>query len=125
MSKATRATMMLERAGIPFTLYTYKYEGGTQIGLQAAAALGERPERVLKTLMALVDRKPVCVIVPSDKEVSMKKLAVAFGGRSAEMMTSMQADWKAAQMSAICWSESFGVGSDLTSSPRRGTPRTR
>jgi Cys-tRNA(Pro)/Cys-tRNA(Cys) deacylase len=36
--------------------------------------------------MALVDGKPVCVIVPSDREVSMKKLAAAFGGKSAEMM---------------------------------------
>ena len=30
---------------------------------------------MLKTLMAEVDGKPVCVVVPSDREVSMKKLA--------------------------------------------------
>jgi len=33
---------------------------------QAAEGLGEPPERVLKSLMALVDGKPVCVIIPSD-----------------------------------------------------------
>ncbi|MGO8499713.1 hypothetical protein ACC785_38505, partial [Rhizobium ruizarguesonis] len=34
--------------------------------LQAAEALGEAPHRVLKTLMAEVDGKPVCVVVLSD-----------------------------------------------------------
>jgi Cys-tRNA(Pro)/Cys-tRNA(Cys) deacylase len=42
------------------------------IGLQAAEAIGVEPRRVLKTLMAEVDGKPVCAIVPSDREVSMK-----------------------------------------------------
>ena len=42
--------------------------------------------------MALVDGKPVCVIVPSDKEVSMKKLAAAFGGKSAQMMKPPEAE---------------------------------
>ncbi len=36
--------------------------------------------------MAEVDSKPVCVIVPSDREVSMKKLANAFHGKTAKMM---------------------------------------
>jgi Cys-tRNA(Pro)/Cys-tRNA(Cys) deacylase len=36
--------------------------------------------------MAEVDGKPVCVVVPSDREVSMKKLAAAFGGKTAKMM---------------------------------------
>lgn len=87
MSKATRATKALEQAGVAFSVHTYDYDpNADRIGLQAAEALGEPPQRVLKTLMALVDGKPVCVIVPSDREVSMKKLAAAFGGKSAEMM---------------------------------------
>ena len=87
MSKVTRATKTLEAAGVPFTVHTYEYDADAdRIGLQAAEALGERPERVLKTLMALVDGKPACVIIPSDREVAMKKLAAAVGGRSAEMM---------------------------------------
>jgi Cys-tRNA(Pro)/Cys-tRNA(Cys) deacylase len=36
--------------------------------------------------MAEVDGKPVCVVVPSDGEVSMKKLASVFRGKSAKMM---------------------------------------
>jgi len=87
MSKATRATRALEQAGVAFTVHTYDYDpDADSVGLQAAEALGESPERVLKTLMTLVDGRPACVIVPSDREVSMKKLAAAFGGKSAQMM---------------------------------------
>ena len=93
MSKATRATKMLEQAGIAFTVHVYDYDSDADsIGLQAARALSEPPARVLKTLMALVDGKPVCVIVPSDREVSMKKLAAAFGGKSAQMMKPADAE---------------------------------
>ncbi|WFU47783.1 Cys-tRNA(Pro) deacylase [Sinorhizobium terangae] len=87
MSKTTRATQTLAKAGVSFTVHSYDYDPGAErVGLQAAEALGEDPSRVLKTLMAEVDGKPVCCIVPSDKEVSMKKLATAFGGKSANMM---------------------------------------
>jgi Cys-tRNA(Pro)/Cys-tRNA(Cys) deacylase len=93
MSRTTRATKMLERAGVAFTVHSYDYDpDAEQIGLQAAEALGEPPERVLKTLMAVVDGKPACVIVPSDKEVSMKKLAAALGGKSAQMMKPADAE---------------------------------
>ncbi|HWM48753.1 MAG TPA: Cys-tRNA(Pro) deacylase [Xanthobacteraceae bacterium] len=93
MSKATRATAALAKAGIAFTVHVYDYDpDADRIGLQAAEALGEPPERVLKTLMALVDGKPVCVIVPSDREISMKKLAAAFGGKSAQMMKPADAE---------------------------------
>lgn len=93
MSNSTRATKALEQSGARFTLHRYEYQpDADRIGLQAAEALGESPARVLKTLMALVDRKPVCVIVPSDREVSMKKLAAAFKGKSAEMMPPADAE---------------------------------
>ena len=93
MSKATRATKMLERAGVEFTVHSYDYDpDAPRIGLQAAEALGEDPSRVLKTLMAEVDGKPVCVVAPSDQEVSMKKLAAAFGGKHAQMMQPADAE---------------------------------
>ncbi|MET4291417.1 Cys-tRNA(Pro)/Cys-tRNA(Cys) deacylase [Bradyrhizobium sp. LB8.2] len=93
MSKITPATRALEAAGIAFTVHTYDYHPDAEsIGLQAASALGEDPARVLKTLMALVDGKPVCVIVPSDREVSMKKLAAAASGKSAQMMKPLEAE---------------------------------
>lgn len=93
MSKATRATAALTKAGVAFTVHSYEYDpDADSIGLAAAEALGEHPSRVLKTLMALVDGKPACVVVPSDREVSMKKLAAAFGGKSAQMMKPADAE---------------------------------
>ncbi|MET3910420.1 Cys-tRNA(Pro)/Cys-tRNA(Cys) deacylase [Bradyrhizobium sp. S3.3.6] len=93
MSKVTPATRALTAAGVGFIIHAYDYDPEAEsIGLQAAAALSEDPARVLKTLMALVDGKPVCVIVPSDQEVSMKKLAAAVSGKSAQMMKPPEAE---------------------------------
>ena len=93
MSKVTPATRALATAGVAFTVHTYDYDPDAEsIGLQAASALGEDPARVLKTLMAVVDGKPVCVIVPSDREVSMKKLAAAVSGKAAQMMKPPEAE---------------------------------
>lgn len=93
MSKRTRAIQALEGSGAAFSIHSYDYDpGADRIGLQAAEALGEPPRRVLKTLMALVDGRPVCVILPSDREVSMKRLAAAAGGKSAEMMKPADAE---------------------------------
>jgi len=93
MSRTTRATQALEKLGVKFTVRTYEYDPDAEsIGLQAAEALGVEPRRVLKTLMAEVDGKPVCVVVPSDSEVSMKKLAAAFSGKAAKMMRPADAE---------------------------------
>jgi Cys-tRNA(Pro)/Cys-tRNA(Cys) deacylase len=93
MSKTTRATQALDRAGIGFAVATYDYDpGADRIGLQAAEAMGVPPRIVLKTLMAEADGKPVCVVVPSDREVGMKKLAAAFGAKSAQMMRPADAE---------------------------------
>jgi Cys-tRNA(Pro)/Cys-tRNA(Cys) deacylase len=93
MAKTTRATQFLDKAGVAYTTVTYDYDPNAErIGLQAAESIGEHPSRVLKTLMAELDGKPVCVVVPSDKEVSMKKLASAFGGKSAAMMKPANAE---------------------------------
>jgi Cys-tRNA(Pro)/Cys-tRNA(Cys) deacylase len=74
-------------------VHAYAYDpDAARIGLQAAEALGVPPERLLKTLMAQVDGKPVCVLVPSDREVSLKRLAAAFGGKSAAMMRPAEAE---------------------------------
>ena len=48
MSKTTRATQALEKAGVRFTLHTYDYDPAAEsIGLQAAEALGVEPFRML------------------------------------------------------------------------------
>ena len=89
----TRATIALLNAGVDFTVHGYDYAPDSErLGLHAAEALGEAPHRVLKTLMATVDDKPVCAVIPSDCELNMKKLAAAFGGKAAQMMRPMDAE---------------------------------
>jgi len=93
MSRTTRATQALDQLGVKFTLHAYDYDPNAEsIGLQAAQALEVAPGRVLKTLMAEVDGKPVCAMVPSDCEVGMKKLAQAFGGKAAKMIRPADAE---------------------------------
>src|SRR6476646_4480298 len=93
MSKTTPATVALRKVGCVFKLHNYVYDSSAEsTGLQAAEARGVDPNRVLKTLMAEVDGKPVCVVVPADCEVSMKKLAAAFGGKAAKMMRPADAE---------------------------------
>jgi Cys-tRNA(Pro)/Cys-tRNA(Cys) deacylase len=93
MSKTTRATLALQQAGVAFTVHAYDYDPDAErIGLQAAEAMGADPGSVLKTLMVLVDGKPACVILPSDREVNLKKLAAALGGKTAQMMKPADAE---------------------------------
>lgn len=93
MSRTTPATLALDRAGVAYALATYDYDpGADRVGLQAAEALGAPPSKVLKTLMVKVDGKPACVVLASDREVSMKRLAAALGGKSAEMMKPADAE---------------------------------
>lgn len=93
MSRRTRATEMLDGSGIAYSLHTYDYDpGADRIGFQAAETLGVPAAHVLKTLMVMVDGKPACAVVPSDCELSMKKLASALGGRTAQMMKPADAE---------------------------------
>ena len=93
MAKATPATVALNRAGIAFTLHEYAYDPNAErIGMQAAQALGVSPERLLKTLMAKAGNAVVCVLVPSDSEVSLKKLAAAAGAKEAAMLPAHEAE---------------------------------
>ena len=93
MAQSTPATLALRKLAIAFEPVTYAYDPQAErVGLQAAAALAEPPGRVLKTLVAQVDGKPVCLVLPSDREAGMKKVAAAFGGRSAAMLPVPEAE---------------------------------
>jgi Cys-tRNA(Pro)/Cys-tRNA(Cys) deacylase len=93
MASTTPGTLLLTKLGIAFGLHPYDYDpDAPRIGLAAAEALGIEASRVFKTLMAEVDGKPVCVVVPSGGEVGMKKLAACFGGKSAQMMKPADAE---------------------------------
>lgn len=87
MSHTTQGTLLLDRLGIAYTLHPYPYDpGAPRVGLQAAEALGIEASQTFKTLMMEVDGKPVCAVIPSDAEASLKKVAACFSGKSAAMM---------------------------------------
>src|SRR5438876_6842394 len=92
MAKGTPATVALTKAGVAFTLHEYDYDpNAAHTGMQAAEALGVDPARLLKTLMAKAGNEMVCVLVPSDSEVSLKKLAAAAGAKDAAMLSAPEA----------------------------------
>lgn len=85
-SGGTPATVALTRAGIAFTLRAYDHDPAAEsYGLEAAAALGVEPERVLKTLLVSVDARLVVGIVPVSGQLDLKAVAAAVGGKRAEM----------------------------------------
>ena len=93
MAQSTRATLALKAAQIPHMVHRYDYDGNApSIGLQAAEALGVPPNIMFKTLMLMIDGKAACAILPSDKSLSMKCVAAAFGGKSADMMKPADAE---------------------------------
>jgi Cys-tRNA(Pro)/Cys-tRNA(Cys) deacylase len=90
MAKATKGTpavIALDAATIAYTLHAYAFDGSPgQIGLQAAAAMGVAPGRVFKTLVAVVDdQEPVVAMLAVDRELDLKALAKAAGGKRAAM----------------------------------------
>lgn len=86
MALGTPATVALGAAGIPFTPHAYEHDAAnTNFGLEAASALQLDPEQVFKTLLADVDGSLVVAIVPVTGKLDLKALAVAVGGKKAEM----------------------------------------
>ncbi|MDX1690239.1 MAG: Cys-tRNA(Pro) deacylase [Acidimicrobiia bacterium] len=82
---ATPAVDALERAGIAHEVHEYRLDGdepGTY-GEAVAASLGVAPDRLFKTLVALVDGAPTVAIVPVDGSLDTKALARAAGGKRA------------------------------------------
>lgn len=75
----TMAVRVLRRNAVEFTTHLYAYEvhGGTRV---SAAALGVDEHSVVKTLIFEDDAKrPLCVLMHGDREVSAKNLARQIG----------------------------------------------
>jgi Cys-tRNA(Pro)/Cys-tRNA(Cys) deacylase len=85
--RGTTATLALERAKIPFTLHQYEHDPrGGSYGLEASAALGVAPDRVFKTLVAALDDGSLAVgVIPVHRQLDLKALAAAAGGKKASM----------------------------------------
>lgn len=78
-SVASPALRALEKAAIPYELLSYKYQerGGTRA---AAQALGIDERLVIKTLIFETEGgQPIVALMPGNRQVSLKKLALAGG----------------------------------------------
>jgi Cys-tRNA(Pro)/Cys-tRNA(Cys) deacylase len=84
--RGTAATIALERAKIPFTLHEYAHDPRHEsYGLEASEALGVPPDQVFKTLVAAVDGSLAVGVVPVHRQLDLKALAAAAGGKKAIM----------------------------------------
>jgi Cys-tRNA(Pro)/Cys-tRNA(Cys) deacylase len=86
VATGTPATALLGRCGVEYTLHPYEHDPRAQaFGEEAAAALGIGPDRIFKTLIARVDGRLVCAVVPVSGRLDLKGLASAVGGKRAEL----------------------------------------
>jgi Cys-tRNA(Pro) deacylase len=78
----TMAVRVLRQNNVEFTphLYTYEERGGTRV---SSSQLGVDEHAVIKTLIFEDDaKKPMCVLMHGDREVSAKNLARHIGTKS-------------------------------------------
>ncbi len=96
----TPALDVIARAGVRHSVHEYEppdrhgrdRDRRPTYGSDAAAALGIEPGRVHKTLAAFVDGRLVLAVVPVDRELDLKRLADAVGGRRAVMADPAEAE---------------------------------
>lgn len=91
--KGTPATALLSKRDIPHKIHSYEHDRRTtSFGLEAAAVLGQPPERVFKTLVAEVDGKLTVGVLPVTGHLDLKALAAAVGGKKAKMAEVLHAE---------------------------------
>jgi Cys-tRNA(Pro)/Cys-tRNA(Cys) deacylase len=86
VAAGTPATALLAREKISHTVHRYDQDPRAEgYGEEAAAALGVAPQRLFKTLIASVDGRLVCAVVPVAGRLDLKALAAIVGGKRAGM----------------------------------------
>ncbi len=92
-SAGTPATVALTKAKVEFSTHAYEHDPAAKsYGLEAAEALGLEPEQVFKTLLVEVDGKLTVGVVPVDKQLDLKAIAAAAGGKKAVMADPVAAE---------------------------------
>lgn len=82
--QATPATRALDRLGIAYTLHAYRHDSrATGYGEEAATALQVSQPQLFKTLIATLDDRLVCAVVPVSGQLDLKALARAMSGKRA------------------------------------------
>lgn len=84
----TNVMRILEQKKIVYRSRDYKSSGAIS-GVEVAAALGEDPKTVFKTLVTVgASKKNYVFVVPVEKELDLKKAAKAVGEKSVAMLKS-------------------------------------
>lgn len=89
----TRAIELVRRSRVEHRVRAYEPEerhgrerdARPSYAREAAAALDIEPGRIFKTLVASVDGRLVLAVVPADRDLDLKALADAVGGRRAAL----------------------------------------
>ena len=92
----TNAARLLEARGVEHRVRVYDPERAFHSADEAAALLGVPGASVLKTLVVLRETtaraRPLLVLVPSDRQVDMKRLGQALGEKRLRMATQREAE---------------------------------
>ena len=92
MAKQEKTNVMrtLDRLGVPYAAHDYT-QSGAVAGAEVAAALGEDPARVFKTLVTVgKSRNHYVFMIPVTEELDLKKAAQAVGEKAVEMIKSKE-----------------------------------
>lgn len=82
----TPAVTAAARARLEFSVHRYEHDpDDDDYADEAAEALGVDPDRLFKTLVAMLDGRPVVAVVPASRRLDLKALATALGGKKAVM----------------------------------------
>ena len=85
-TKKTNVMRLLEQKGIPYTPHDYRASGAVG-GTEVAAALGEDPARVFKTLVTVgASGGHYVFVIPVAEELDLKKAAKAVDEKSIAML---------------------------------------
>lgn len=83
----TNAMRMLDRAKIPYEIFTYEVDENDLSGTHVADDVGLPYSQVFKTLVAKGDKTGYVVfVIPVDCEIDLKAAAVASGNKRVEMI---------------------------------------
>ncbi len=83
----TNAMRILERAGVPYKMYSYESSGQVLDGVCVAQKLGLPAGQIFKTLVTQgASREYFVFVLPANRELDLKKAARAVGEKNVEMI---------------------------------------
>lgn len=89
----TPATTLLDRCGVSYRLHAYTPDPrADSYGAEAAEALKLPPQQVFKTLIADVDGRLTCAVIPVSAQLDLRALAAVLGAKKGRMAAVAEAE---------------------------------